>query len=257
MAACSGVLHVTHSSGRCSACLDGQALDFSISMAFQPIVDVANHQVFAHEALVRGVAGEGAGQVLARVTDDNLYSFDQACRITALEWAARLALPARLSINFMPNAVYTPETCIRATLAAAERVGFPLDRIIFEVTEQEQVQDTAHLLDILRSYREMGFRTAIDDFGAGYAGLNLLADFQPDIIKLDMHLIRDVDRDPVRQVLARTMVDLCRQLNIEVIAEGIETAAEYRYLSEQGVTLFQGYLFAKPAFQALPEISLP
>ena len=123
----------------CSACRDGQGLDFPISMAFQPIINLSTGTIFAHEALVRGTAGESAGSLLSQLTADNLYTFDQACRVTALEWAAKLQVPAMVSINFMPNAVYKPETCIRATLAAAKRFNFPLQRIIFEVTEQEQV----------------------------------------------------------------------------------------------------------------------
>jgi EAL domain-containing protein (putative c-di-GMP-specific phosphodiesterase class I) len=157
-------------------------------MAFQPIFDLERRDVFAYEALVRGPAGESAATVLASVTDVNRYAFDQQCRVSAIDWAARLGLTAasaKLSINFLPNAVYEPRACIRATLAAAVRHGLPTDRIIFEFTEQEAL-DTSHLLNILRSYKAMGFLTAIDDFGAGHSGLNLLADFQPDIVKLDM-----------------------------------------------------------------------
>ena len=135
----------------CVACRDGQALDFPISMAFQPIVNLSTGVIFAHEALVRGSAGESAGSLLSKLNKDNLYSFDQACRITALEWAAKLQVPAMVSINFMPNAVYKAETCIRATLEAAKRFNFPLQRIIFEVTEQEQVLDIDHLSGILRA----------------------------------------------------------------------------------------------------------
>jgi EAL domain-containing protein (putative c-di-GMP-specific phosphodiesterase class I) len=184
----------------CSACRDGQGLGFPISMAFQPIVNLSTGAIFAHEALVRGIAGESAGSLLSQLNADNLYTFDQTCRITALEWAAKLQVPAMVSINFMPNAVYKAETCIRATLEAAKRFSFPLNRIIFEVTEQEQVLDIGHLTSILRAYRKQGFMTAIDDFGAGYAGLNLLADFQPDMIKLDMQLIRNIDQDSVQQL---------------------------------------------------------
>ncbi|MBX9762462.1 MAG: EAL domain-containing protein [Pseudomonadaceae bacterium] len=241
----------------CSACRDGKGLDFAISMAFQPIVNVSTGSVFAHEALVRGSAGESAGSLLSQINGDNLYPFDQACRITALEWAARLQVPAMVSINFMPNAVYKPETCIRATLEAAKRFNFPLERIIFEVTEQEQVLDIDHLTSILRAYRKQGFMTAIDDFGAGYAGLNLLADFQPDLIKLDMQLIRNIDQDNVRQILVEATLQMCRKLNIRVIAEGIESLAELRTLQAMGVELFQGYLLAKPGFQSLPDIHWP
>lgn len=241
----------------CSACRDGQGLEFPISMAFQPIINLTTGTIFAHEALVRGPAGESAGSLLSKLNADNLYPFDQACRITALEWAAKLQVPAMVSINFMPNAVYKPETCIRATLEAAKRVNFPLQRIIFEVTEQEQVLDVDHLTGILRAYRKQGFMTAIDDFGAGYAGLNLLADFQPDLIKLDMQLIRNIEQDSVRQILVEAALQMCRKLNIRVIAEGIESLGELHALRDMGVELFQGYLLAKPGFESLPEVYYP
>lgn len=241
----------------CRACRGGPGFAKPLSMAFQPIIDLPRRQVFAHEALVRGADGSSAGSLLAELDDENRYHFDQQCRIKAVEWGATLALPALLSINFMPNAVYQAETCIRATLEAARRCSFPLERIIFEVTEQEQVLDLDHLIGILRAYRKQGFRTAIDDFGAGYAGLNLLAEFQPDLIKLDMDLVRGIDHDGVRQVLVDGVLGICRRLDIQVIAEGIETAGELETLRGMGVELFQGYLFARPAFEALPEVNYP
>lgn len=189
----------------CVACRDGTGFDLSITMAFQPIVDIRTETVFAYEALVRGQDGAGAGDVLARVSDDNRYAFDQLCRTTAIDLASSLKLASggtSLSINFLPNAVYEPRACIRATLAAAMRTGFPLSKIIFEFTEEEAI-DADHILNILRSYRAMGFKTAIDDFGAGYAGLGLLSQFQPDIVKLDMALIRDIDTDRVKRTIIR------------------------------------------------------
>jgi len=224
-------------------------------MAFQPIVSLREKRVFAFEALVRGPDGEGAGSVLSQVTPDNIYAFDQSCRVKAIEMGAELGLAetgAALSINFIPGAVYRPETCIKATLAAAGKVGFPRDRLIFEVTEGEKVVDRAHLRGILEEYRRHNFRSAIDDFGAGYAGLNLLAEFQPDIIKIDLELIRDIDAKPVGQKIVSAMVGLCRDLAIEVIAEGIETRAELEVLQAMGIDLFQGYLFARPGFKTLP-----
>lgn len=228
-----------------------------ITMAFQPIVAVSSRVVFAHEALVRGAQGESAGQVLAQVTADNRYAFDQACRVRAIEQAAALALPALLSINFMPNAVYIPAHCLRATVAAATRHDWPLSSILFEVTEQEVMRDPAHLLDILRTYRDVGLKTAIDDFGAGYSGLNLLADFTPDLLKLDMHLVRGIDQDRKRQAIARHGAALAQELGIAVIAEGIETADESRALQDLGIDLQQGYLFARPQLDGLAPIHWP
>lgn len=241
----------------CRACRDGDALSLDITMAFQPIVAVSSRVVFAHEALVRGANGEGAAQVLAQVTADNRYAFDQACRVRAIEQAAALALPALLSINFMPNAVYNPAHCLRATAAAATQHGWPLSSILFEVTEQEVMRDPAHLLDILRTYRDVGLKTAIDDFGAGYSGLNLLADFTPDLLKLDMHLVRGIDQDRKRQAIARHGAALALELGIAVIAEGIETADESRALQDLGIDLQQGYLFARPQLDGLAPIHWP
>lgn len=239
-------------------CADRLDLDFT--MAFQPIVDVVGSSVWAHEALVRGTAGQGAGWILGQVTDATRYAFDQSCRIKAIELASSLPMNgARLSINFLPNAVYKAEACIRATLAAARRTGFPTDRIIFEVTENERVVDHDHLKSIFNEYKRQGFLTAIDDFGSGYSGLNLLAEFQPDIIKLDMELTRNIDTERARRSIVKAILAVCEELAITPIAEGIETADEAKTLRDLGVTLMQGYLFAKPAFEAVvtdPELAM-
>ena len=229
------------------------------SMAFQAIIDVTSGVTFAHEALVRGTNGEGAYTVLSAVDDSNRYAFDQQCRVRAIEMAAKLGLAddgALLSINFMPNAVYEPRACIRLTLDAANRTGFPLDRIIFEFTETEKL-DPAPLLTILKTYRAIGFKTAIDDFGAGYAGLHLLAKFQPDIVKIDMELVRGIDANPIKRSILRHTLRLLDELAITPLCEGVETADELSALQDLGVRLIQGYLLAKPAFESLATPVVP
>lgn len=242
----------------CQGCTDGAAFGSSFTMAFQPIMDTRRGAVFAHEALVRGSDGSGAGSVLSLVDPNNRYAFDQQCRVRAIELAAQLfprdEMP-HLSINFMPNAVYEPRACIRQTLETARRTDFPLDRIIFEFTEVEKL-DTAHLLNILKSYREIGFKTAIDDFGAGYSGLNLLTRFQPDIVKLDMNLIRGIDTDRVKQIVVSRTLDMLRDLGVTAVCEGVETAGELEVLRDLGVDLLQGYFIARPTFEGLSPISL-
>jgi EAL domain-containing protein (putative c-di-GMP-specific phosphodiesterase class I) len=234
----------------CGSCGTSERLGFQFDFAYQPIVDVAGRSIYAHEALVRGPAGEGALTVLSQVTEHNRYRFDQACRVKAIKTAAQLGMKERLSINFLPNAVYKPEVCIRTTLEAARAHGFPIDHIIFEVTEGERVEDGPWLASILREYKLQGFLTAIDDFGAGYAGLTLLADFTPDLIKLDMALVRGVEASKSRQAIARGLLRICQEIGITVIAEGVETTSERDFFLHEGVTLMQGYLFAKPAFRA-------
>lgn len=236
--------------GGCRIC-DPARLPIDITMAFQPIVDVRSDAIMAHEALVRGADGSGAGAVLSQIDAGSRYAFDQACRTRAVELASRLDPAATISINFLPNAVYDPATCLRATLQAAATYDFPLDQIIFEVTEGEKVDDHAHLRSIVEEYKRHGFRVAIDDFGAGYSGLELLAELKPDIVKLDMKLVRGIDRDRSLQAIARGNLMTCRDLEIAVLAEGVETPEEYATLRELGVELFQGFLFARPAFERM------
>lgn len=238
----------------CTGCRTGDGLGFEFEYAYQPIVDLTNRTIFAHEALVRGPKGESAYSVLSQVNDANRYNFDQACRVKAIRGAAALGMQGLLSINFLPNAVYRPEACIRSTLAAARECDFPIERIIFEVTEGEEVMDRPHLVNIFREYQRFGFHTAIDDFGAGYAGLNLLAEFQPSIVKIDMHLVRGIDQIAPKRAIVNGIVSICNALNIRVLAEGIETPEERDCLREAGISLMQGYLFCRPAFQSLGTI---
>ncbi len=242
----------------CPGCSGGEKLRFDFTMAFQPIVDMRQGKIWGYEALVRGLAGEGASTVISQVSPDQRYRFDQACRVKAIELAASLfpkGQGLKLSINFMPNAVYEPAACLRATLAAARKNDFPRADIMFEFTENEAVHDTAHLRNIIAEYRKQGFTTAIDDFGAGHAGLGLLADFQPDLIKIDMHLVRGIDTSRARQSILAAVLHMARELDVTVLAEGVETEAEFIVLRAAGVHLFQGYWFARPAFEALPSVA--
>ena len=241
--------------GTCIGCLGSPELDIQFEYAYQPIVEFTTKSIYAYEALVRGPQGESAASVLAQVNDSNRYRFDQACRMKAVQGASSLGLTQLLSINFLPNAVYRPEVCIRSTFAAARKYNFPIENIIFEVTEGERVQDRPHLVNIFNEYRRFGFQTAIDDFGAGYAGLNLLAEYQPDLIKIDMDLVRDIDKNRARQAIVAGIAAICKSLNIRVLAEGIETRAERDFLLSIGITLMQGFWFAKPGFKALPRIA--
>ncbi len=238
-----------HCAGR-----NGRAYPHPITMAFQPIFDMETGAVFAQEALLRGKDGRSAFDMLKLVDDESMYHFDQTCRTTAIEVAARLGLTDALSINFMPNAVYEPRTCIQRTLWAADRFAFPVENIIFEFTEGEKVRDKGHLKHIVDSYKAMGFRTAIDDFGAGYSGLALIADVVPDIVKIDRELVTGIDRDATRQIIVGRLNGMCDDLGIKVVAEGIETAGELETLTALGIELIQGYFLARPQFEALQSV---
>lgn len=241
----------------CGACAGGIEAPFLFSMAFQPIVDLTAQRVRSYEALVRGPDDAPAASIFAQLTPATLYAFDQSCRVKAITLAARLGIAERgaaVSINFRPGAMYNPESCVRPTLAAARRCGFPADKITFELTEDERISDFAHLRNIFQVYRANRFRTALDDFGAGYAGLTLLAEFQPDIVKLDLGLVRGITDRSARQVVVAGLVDICKKLGIDMVAEGVETRQELDALVSVGARYFQGYLFARPGFERLPDV---
>ena len=238
----------------CNNCADKGSLDFDFTMAFQPIVNGQSKEIFGYEALVRGLNNESAFSIISKVNDENRYLFDQLCRVKAIALASKLNLDSMLSINFLPNAIYRPERCIRTTLEAAKKYDFPVEKIMFEFTEVEKIEDSALIKEIVHYYREMGFITAIDDFGSGYSGLGLLADFQTNIVKFDMELIRNINQDRARQAIIKNCLSMFYELNITPLAEGIETIEEMEWLRDSGVELMQGYLFAKPGFEYLPQV---
>ncbi|MBA6327070.1 EAL domain-containing protein [Colwellia sp. MB02u-6] len=239
----------------CDNCSNKSSLDFDFTMAFQPIINCKTNQVYGYEALVRGLNNESGLSIISKVNDDNRYVFDQLCRVKAIALASKLKLESMLSINFLPNAIYKPERCIRSTLDAAKKYNFPVERIIFEFTEVEKIEDINFVKNIVEYYNKLGFKTAIDDFGSGYAGLALLADFQTNIVKLDMELIRNIDTDYARQSIVKNCLNMFCDLNITPLAEGIETKEEFICLRNFGVELMQGYLFAKPGFERLPKVN--
>ena len=227
------------------------------SFAFQPIVNAAEKQIVSYEALVRGANNESAYQVFQQVERADLYRFDEECRVVAIEQASKLGLSCDLNLNFLPISLETSDTAISSTLMAAERCGINTDRLILEITENEAINNFSNFVSAVNEYRASGFKIAIDDFGAGYSGLNLLAEFQPDIIKIDIKLCRDIQNNGPRQAIIRGIVRTCLDLGIDILAEGVETLGEFMWFREEGIDLFQGYLFARPGFNQLPLAFFP
>jgi len=229
----------------------------AFSYAFQPIVDTVAREVISYEALIRGIASEPAFRVLEQVPVDLRHQFDQDSRILAITHAARLGLQCNLNLNFLPRSLELCADAVGSTCKAAADNGLPLERIVLEVTEGEIIQDHMLFAALLNEYRGTGIKLAIDDFGAGYSGLNLLAEFQPDQVKIDMNLVRGIEKHGARQAIVRAIAQVCGDLGIEVIAEGVETLPEFRWLEDHEIRLFQGYLFAKPAFEKFPPVIYP
>jgi EAL domain-containing protein (putative c-di-GMP-specific phosphodiesterase class I) len=230
-------------------------IGFEFSFAFQPIVNASNGEIISFEALVRGPHNEPSSWVFAQVPDCDFLRFDEICRRKAIHLASRLKIPNLLSLNMAAQGLYEIDLSITATFKASFDSEIPVERIIFEVLETEDLMDQRNLIQYLKLIQDFGFKTAIDDFGAGYSGLKLLVEYQPTYIKLDRHLIGRIDQDSVKQSIFYGIQKICQGISINIVAEGVETSQEYHWLKEAGVDFFQGYFFARPAFEALPDVA--
>ncbi len=222
------------------------------SFAFQPIINISDATIFSYEALIRGRNNESAGTVLSRVDPADMHTFDEQCRNTAINMAAQMGLTSCLNLNFLPLSVETSPTVISSMLNAAARCRVDPGQLILEILEREIITDYEGFKKAINRHRDSGMKVAIDDFGAGYAGLNLLSEFQPEFIKLDMHLMRGIDGNGPRQAIVRGIARTCLDLGIDIIAEGVETTGEFEWLRQEGIRFYQGLLFAGPAFEQLP-----
>jgi EAL domain-containing protein (putative c-di-GMP-specific phosphodiesterase class I) len=219
---------------------------------FQPIVHAADpDRVYGHEALLRGEAATGElippGRLFETARGAGLlFQLDLAARRSAIASAARQGLTGALFVNFAPTAIYDPASCLRSTVAAIDAAGMDREQVVFEIVETERAHDPSHLRRILDSYRGAGFRVALDDVGSGYSSLNLIHLLRPDILKLDMELVRNVHADPYKARIAANLLDVANALGIEALAEGIEHEEELAWVQAHGATYAQGYLIARP-----------
>lgn len=223
----------------------------SITVLFQPIIKVADMSIYAYECLARGVKQNGELQSplvmfeTGRKTD-MLFNLDRQCREASIKMAARKGIDCNIFVNFLPSSIYNPVYCLQDTVYWSRELNFDPLSIVFEVVETEKVTDTEHLIRILRFYKEKGFRTALDDMGNGYSSLSLFVTLHPDIVKIDMDLIRDVHENEVKQTVVRALIAMAREAGTHVLAEGVETADEFSWLQQQGIDFIQGYYFSKP-----------
>jgi EAL domain-containing protein (putative c-di-GMP-specific phosphodiesterase class I) len=213
-------------------------------VAFQPIVDVRTRTIYAFESLLR--SNEPALPHPGAVLDaaERLGRLDALGRVIRAKAAAEVAaapeLP-RLFVNLHVRDLLDPD--LLDPDAALSKLA---KRVVLEITERSSLEDVRDARLRVAALREMGFRIAVDDMGAGYAGLSSFALLEPEVVKLDMSLIRDIDKNATKRKVVHSMIELSRGMGIEVIAEGVETSDERDTLIELGCDLLQGYLFAKP-----------
>lgn len=223
-----------------------------ITTHFQPVFQSDGKTVWGYECLMRGVGSDGQlvypAELIAWATQERLtFMLDRVCRETHIRNAKKV-LPdeASILINFLPTAIYEPAFCLKSTIAAAKSAGIEPDRIVFEVVETEAVDDREHLTNVLLYYREKGFRVALDDVGEGFAGLNMLADLNPDLIKIDMSLVRSAVNSPIHKAICGALAAIAKECGRLCLAEGIETEEQFKLMKSLGVDLFQGYLLGRP-----------
>lgn len=230
----------------------------SFSFAFQPIVDANKRRVAGYEALVRGPEQQPATEVLQRIPLGEIAAFDEDGRRMAIALASRLGMNGNLHLNvaLLGQSTQTTQT-LDSTLETARLCGVDPHRIVLELKHEATIIDPVALGGQLAAFRQQGLRLSIDDFGSGHAGLALLDHYQPDTISLSMWLVRGIEGHGPRQAILRGLIQTCNDLGIDIIAKGVETSEEYFWLREEGIELFQGYLFARPGFESLPRPMLP
>jgi EAL domain-containing protein (putative c-di-GMP-specific phosphodiesterase class I)/CheY-like chemotaxis protein len=216
----------------------------AIYMVYQPIISWSRQCAFGYEALVRSsetsLSGPGAlfdaAEQLGRLHDVGRQIRNKCVEPFGPEQDSLSLFVNLHTEDLLDGTLFDPESSL------AKRAH----QIVLEITERSNLESIGQVRERISRLRDLGFRIAIDDIGAGYSGLNSFAIIQPDIVKLDITLIRGIDADPVKRKLVRALKDLCQDLGIVVVAEGVETPSERDTLVQLGCDLFQGYLFARP-----------
>lgn len=218
---------------------------------FQPVYDAANRCVFGYEALVRGPLDSPLhlpnALLPAAARCGRLFELDLVCRELAIRRFQQLGLPGRLFLNVNPLSLVEPTFRPGETLRLLQEVRLSPQRVVIELTEQQVLSDYATLKTAVRHYLAEGFHIAIDDLGAGYAGLRLWSELKPSYVKLDQHFVRGIGGDEVKREFVRFILNIAAYLDCTVVAEGIETRDEYDTLRGLKVPLHQGYYLARPA----------
>ncbi len=231
----------------------------NLNAIYQPIVDYKKQVVLGYESLIRGPSDSALHNPVmlfdvARRTG-SLTELDLLCKRTGIHGFKAKRLPGKLFLNTTPQGLLEPGHRTGLTLEYLRELGLKPENVVIELTEQYQMTDSHVLSNALQHYREMGFEIAIDDLGAGYSGLTRWAELRPEYVKIDRHFIQNIHTDTVKQSFVRSIIDIAKELNCKVIAEGIESREESQMLMDMGISYGQGYYFGRP--QSTPPYSIP
>lgn len=227
-----------------------------VTTVFQPIISLKDGSIFGYEALSRGPKGsvlESPAQLfdVARMYG-KLWELEFLCRIKALENVSRNPADFNIFLNVDPAIIHDEKFKKGFTKEFLKKFNIDPQNIIFEITEKSSISDLSSFKKVIANYKDQGYKIAIDDCGAGYSGLNLITDIHPHFIKLDMNLIRDIDKDGLKYALIKTFCEFCLITDIKLIAEGIETENELNALIDIGISYGQGYLIQRPLQELSP-----
>jgi EAL domain-containing protein (putative c-di-GMP-specific phosphodiesterase class I) len=236
-----------------SSPLAGMLAEGRMETWYQPIFWAGTLQVWGYECLMRGRAEDGSlvspATLLEWARQEQLtFMLDRHVREMHLRnaGAAGLGPPYHVLINFLPTAVYRPEFCLRTTVRAVAESGLEPDHVVFEVVETEHVPKRDHLRNLLAYYRATGFKVALDDVGSGWSGLSLMADLNPDLIKIDREMVSRAPESALHRDVCAALARLGQDNGQLVLAEGIERQEEWEVMTALGVNLLQGFLFGRP-----------
>ena len=240
---------------------DLEGIDQSLQdcrFAFQPIIDPFARRVTSFEALIRTPNGGSPDEYFSAFGGEAIYHADIKSKRLAFRVANKLGIGEhRLSINLLPMSLVTVPNAVEFLLTEINASGLVPQQVIVEVTENEIISRSDEFAAEVRKLKAAGISLALDDFGAGFAGLSLLSKFQPDKIKIDRELIRDVHKSGPKQAIMHAIIKCCASLEIAVIAESVEQAEEWMWLEAAGISQFQGFLFAYPLLNGFPAVAWP
>ncbi|WP_147194097.1 diguanylate phosphodiesterase [Pantoea sp. MBD-2R] len=232
--------------------------DSEISFAFQPIVDPFAREIVSLEALLRSPGGGLPLEYFSQLSRDEVYAADLNSKKIAFAMAKKLGIEGlTLAVNLLPMSLVIVPNAVEMLLQEIHANGLVPEQIVVEVTEDEVISRIDEFEKAIGKLRAAGISIAIDDFGAGSAGLLLLARFQPDKIKIDRNILSDVHKSGPKQAIVQAIIKCCSSLEISVIAEGVEKPEEWMWLEAAGICNFQGFLFARPKLGGIPAVAWP
>jgi EAL domain-containing protein (putative c-di-GMP-specific phosphodiesterase class I) len=224
---------------------------------YEPIVSARDFTVFGYEALARGPAGTKLEAPLALfgiAEQENLtFELDCLCRHKAIAGAADFPDDVKLFINIRPTAIHDPSFQPDALTATLDRCGLSPSHVVFEISEQESIENYEIFREARDAYGKLGFMFALDDTGAGYASLEAVLELGPEFIKIDRAFVQGIDEDTGRQNMVRAFQAIAEDTNARIIGEGLSTLEELRTLGSLGIDFGQGWLFGKPSPLLTPE----